>query len=316
MDEKIAVVAVGGNSLLKSKVLKTVEDQYRAICETMASVAVLAEQGYRLVITHGNGPQVGFILRRSEIAWQTAGIHMVPLVSCVADTQGAIGYQIQQALGNELARLGRDRKVATVVTQVLVDPDDPGFANPDKPIGDFYSEDQLPELREQQPDWTLINDAGRGYRRVVPSPKPLGFPEMDAIRALLDAGYHVVTVGGGGIPVIQCDHGLEGVDAVVDKDSASSLLAVELAADLFVISTAVREVKLNFGTPEEEPIGTITATQAKRFAAEGNFAAGSMLPKIEAALGYLRRGGRRVVITDPAHVADAVARGTGTHIIP
>ena len=162
----------------------------------------------------------------------------------------------------------------------------------------------------------MINDAGRGYRRVVPSPKPLGFPEMDAIRALLDAGYHVVTVGGGGIPVIQCDHGLEGVDAVVDKDSASSLLAVELAADLFVISTAVREVKLNFGTPEEEPIGTITATQAKRFAAEGNFAAGSMLPKIEAALGYLRRGGRRVVITDPAHVADAVARGTGTHIIP
>ncbi len=316
MDERIAVVAVGGNSLLKSKVLKTVEDQYRAICETMASVAVLAGRGYRLLITHGNGPQVGFILRRSEIARQTAGMHMVPLVSCVADTQGAMGYQIQQALGNELARSGGERKVATVVTQVIVDAGDPGLANPDKPIGDFYSEDQLPRLREQNPDWTLISDAGRGYRRVVASPKPLGFPELDAIRVLLDGGYHVVAGGGGGIPVIERDHGLEGVDAVVDKDLASALLAAALGAELFVISTAVREVKLHFGTPREEPIGTITAAQAERFAAAGNFAPGSMLPKIEAALGYLRQGGQRVVITDPAHVAEAVAGGTGTNIIP
>ena len=316
MDGKIAVVAVGGNSLLKSRFLKTVEDQYRAICETMASVAELAEQGYRLVITHGNGPQVGFILRRSEIARQAAGMHMVPLVSCVADTQGAIGYQIQQALGNELIKLGKGRRVATVVTQVVVDPDDPGLADPNKPIGDFYTGDQLADLRGQHPDWTLIEDAGRGYRRVVPSPKPLAFPEMDAIRALLGSGYHVIAVGGGGIPVIEREHGLEGVDAVVDKDLASALLAIALDAELFVISTAVRQVKRFFGTPEEEPIGTITAAQAKRYAAEGSFAPGSMLPKIEAALSYLQGGGRRVVITDPGHVADAVARGTGTHIIP
>lgn len=313
---RIAVVAVGGNSLLKSKELKTVEDQYRAICETMASVVELALAGWRLVITHGNGPQVGFILRRSEIARQAAGMHHVPLVSCVADTQGALGYQIQQALGNELAKHGLPRNVATVVTQVVVDANDPGLSAPDKPIGDFYTAEQLPELTAQHPEWVLAEDAGRGWRRVVPSPKPVAIAEIDAIRTLLDAGHHVVAVGGGGIPVVDNGGVFEGVDAVIDKDHASAMLASALGAELLVISTAVSQVMLHFGTPEAEPLGLVGAAAVARYAAEGNFAAGSMLPKIEAALAYLKAGGKRVVITDPAHVARAVDGDTGTHIVP
>jgi len=313
---RIAVVAVGGNSLIKSKELKTVEDQYRAICESMASVAELAEAGWRLVVTHGNGPQVGFILRRSEIARQAAGMHHVPLVSCVADTQGALGYQIQQALGNELAKRGRPRDVATVVTQVVVDPDDPGLAHPDKPIGDFYAPEQLAELRTQQPDWVLREDAGRGWRRVVASPRPVAFPELDAVRRLLDGGYHVVAIGGGGIPVIDKDGALEGIDAVVDKDHASALLAGQLGAELLVISTAVRQVMLGFGTPQARPLAAVSAADMARHLADGHFAPGSMRPKVEAALAYLAAGGKRVVITDPVHVARAVAGETGTTILP
>ena len=316
MGEKIAVVAVGGNSLLKSKHLKSVEDQYRAICESMASVADLAEQGWRLLITHGNGPQVGFIMRRSEIARKSAGMHIVPLASCVADTQGALGYQIQQALGNELVRRCHGRNVATIVTQVVVDRDDPGFDLPDKPIGEFYAEDQVPDLLDQHPDWRLMEDAGRGYRRVVASPKPISFPELPAIRALLAAGHHVVAIGGGGVPVVEGPNGLESVDAVVDKDLASAIIASEIGAELLMISTAVREVKLNFGTPDETPLGTITTSEAAGYIAQGHFAPGSMRPKMEAALNYLQAGGKRVVITDPMHVASAVLDGTGTHIIP
>lgn len=316
MNRPIAVVAVGGNSLLKSKELKTVADQYRAICESMASVADLAEQGYRLMITHGNGPQVGFILRRSEIARQAAGMHIVPLASCVADSQGALGWQIQQALGNEMARRGKPRNVATIVTQVVVDANDPGFELPDKPIGEFYSEDQVPELLDQHPEWRLIEDSGRGYRRVVASPKPLAFPELPAIRALLDSDHHVVAVGGGGVPVVETPDGYEGIDAVVDKDLASALLASQLGAPLLVISTAVPEVKLHFGTPQERPLGVVTAAEIAHYVSEGHFAPGSMLPKIEAALQFMRNGGKRVVITDPMHVASAIVDGTGTHIVP
>ncbi len=315
-DGRIAVVAVGGNSLLKSKELKTVEDQYAAICETMGSVVKLAEAGWRLVITHGNGPQVGFILRRSEIARQAAGMHHVPLVSCVADTQGALGYQIQQALGNELARRGRPRNVATLVTQVVIDPNDPGLAHPDKPIGDFYTAEQLPELTAQHPEWVLHEDAGRGWRRVVPSPRPVSFPEIEALRRLLEGGYHVVAAGGGGIPVIERDGALLGVDAVIDKDHASALLASQLGADLLVISTAVPQVMLGFGTPGARALSTATAGEMAGYAREGHFAPGSMLPKIEAALAYLAAGGKRVVITDPAHVAAAVDGATGTTIVP
>ena len=316
MSAPIAVVAVGGNSLLKSKELKSVEDQYRAICESMASVADLAEQGYRLMITHGNGPQVGFIMRRSEIARQATGMHIVPLASCVADSQGALGWQIQQALGNELVKRGQERLVSTIVTQTIVEANDPHFELPDKPIGEFYDEEQLPELLDQHPEWRLMEDSGRGYRRVVASPRPLSFPELPAIRALLDARQHVVAVGGGGVPVIETEHGLEGVDAVIDKDLASALLAVQLGAPLLVISTAVREVKLHFGTPNETPLGVISADEAERYVEEGHFAPGSMRPKIEAALAFLRNGGERVIITDPMHVASAVVDGTGTHILP
>lgn len=312
----IAVVAIGGNSLLKSKELKTVEHQYQAVCESMVSVADLAEQGFRLVVTHGNGPQVGFIFRRSEIARAVAGMHMVPLVSCVADTQGALGYHIQQALGNELARRGVPRNVVSLVTQVVVDRDDPAFQHPNKPIGDFYDADQLPELLAKQPDWVMIEDAGRGYRRVVPSPRPISFPEIASVRILLEGGYHVVAGGGGGIPVFLSEKGLEGVDAVVDKDLASAMLAAELGAKILMISTAVSEVRLNFGKPDETRLGTVTAADMHRHLSQGHFAPGSMRPKIEAALHFLDHGGERVVITDPVHVAQAVAGGVGTTIVP
>lgn len=216
MPAKLAVVSIGGNSLIKRRDLRTVEDQYRAVAETCEHVADIIEQGWRVVITHGNGPQVGFIMLRSEIAREVAGLHIVPLVNCVADTQGAIGYQIQQALGNILARRGIAGQVASVVTQVRVDPQDPGFAAPDKPVGEFYTQSQLPELIRQHPDWTMKDEPGRGWRRVVPSPAPLEIVELGAIRALLDHGFHVVAAGGGGIPVVATPDGLAGADAVID----------------------------------------------------------------------------------------------------
>ncbi len=312
----IAVVAIGGNSLIKHRELRTVEDQYRAICETAAHLVGLVRSGYRLVISHGNGPQVGFIMLRSEIAREYAGLHHVPLSSAVADTQGAIGLQIQQALANELAGQGLDGHVVTVVTQVEVDPADPGFESPSKPVGEFYSADQLDTLRSQHPDWILVEDADRGYRRVVPSPAPLEIVEQDAIDTLLAGGHHVVAAGGGGIPVVRTPDGLHSVDAVIDKDMTSSLLASNLGAPLLVISTAVEHVMVDFGTPDARPLTEVRAAEMERYLAEGHFAPGSMAPKIRAAIGFLHRGGQRVIITNPQHLDDAIEHGQGTHIVP
>ncbi len=312
----VAVVAIGGNSLIKHRELRTVEDQYRAICETASHLVGLVRSGYRLVISHGNGPQVGFIMLRSEIAREYAGLHHVPLSSAVADTQGAIGLQIQQALANELARHGLDGHVVTVVTQVEVDPEDPGFDSPSKPVGEFYSADQLETLRSQHPDWILVEDADRGFRRVVASPAPLAIVEQDAVDTLVAGGHHVVAAGGGGIPVVRTPEGLHSVDAVIDKDMTSSLLASNLGAPLLVISTAVEHVMINFGTPDAQPLGEIGVDQIERYLAEGHFAPGSMAPKVRAAIGFIRRGGRRVIITNPQHLDDAIEHGQGTHIVP
>ena len=291
---KLAVVAIGGNSLIKDETHKTVEDQYAAICETAVHIADMIEGGYDVVITHGNGPQVGFALRRSEIAERTEGIHPVPLANCGADTQGAIGYQIQQAMGNEFRRRRMDKTAVTVITQVLVDADDPAFGNPSKPIGSFFGEDQVERVRREHPDWALVSDAGRGHRRVVASPRPKEIIEAPVIESLLSQGYCLIAVGGGGIPVVRRPDGtLEGRDAVIDKDFASSLLASRLRADLLVISTGVPQVCVNFGKADQRALGRVTAAELERYAEEGHFAPGSMLPKIQAVIQFLERPGER-----------------------
>jgi carbamate kinase len=316
MKDKLVFIAIGGNSLIKSKKLQKVEDQHQAIKETVRHVADLIVQGYQVVISHGNGPQVGFIMRRSEVARRVTGLHLVPLVNVVADTQGSIGYQIQQSLNNELAGRNTAGQCVTVVTQVVVDREDPGFKKPAKPVGEFFDAQQLAEIRRDYPDWTLIEDAGRGFRRVVPSPKPREVVERPVIESLLNSGYHVVTVGGGGIPVVRTDEGLAGVDAVIDKDLASSLLANQLGAGLLIISTAVEQVALNFGKPDQMAIGKMTVAEAEQYIAEGHFAPGSMLPKIQSALSFLKNGGQEVIITAPEFIKEAVTMGRGTHIVP
>jgi carbamate kinase len=237
MSRKRILFAIGGNSLIKDKEHLSVEDQFKAVCETTEQISQIIAQGYEAVITHGNGPQVGFILRRSEIANEVAQMHTVPLVSCDADTQGAIGYQLQQALDNDFSRKAIKAKAVTIITQVLVDAQDEAFTNPAKPIGRFYSPEEYKLLQNVHPDWQMVEDAGRGYRRVVPSPFPLEIVELDAIRGLIDQGFTVIAAGGGGIPVVRSKDQFQGVDAVIDKDKASALLAVELGMDVLVIST-------------------------------------------------------------------------------
>ncbi len=315
MANQIAVIAIGGNSLIKHRSQQTVEDQYRAICETIRHLADLIEHGYQLVITHGNGPQVGFIMLRSEIARKEIGLHIVPLSSCVADTQGAIGLQIQQALADELEKRNQVAKAVTIVTQVEVSPGDPGFQAPDKPIGEFYRREQLPELTKQHPEWILKEDANRGWRRVVASPQPQKIVEQEAINALLADGFQVIAAGGGGVPVIRSEAGLTCVDAVIDKDKTAALLAANLQAPLLVISTAVEQVMLNYGTTREKPLGRVSLQEIEQYFREGHFAPGSMGPKIEAAMEFLKNGGKRVIITNPENIGATIARGKGTQIV-
>lgn len=318
MDKKqVAVVAIGGNSLIKDERHKTVEDQYEAAKETTYHIADMIEAGWDVAIGHGNGPQVGFILRRSEIAAKVEGMHEVPLDVCGADTQGAIGYALQQTLQNELYRRKIKKNVATVITQVLVDRSDPAFQNPTKPIGSFMDEAEALR-RKQEMGWNVVEDAGRGWRRVVASPLPKEVVEFDSVKTLIDAGVIVITVGGGGIPVVDMGNGeYRGVAAVIDKDYASSLLARMLKADLFLISTAVEKVALNYGKPDQTWIDRMTLSEAKQYLAEGkHFAKGSMAPKIQAIIWYLEAGGKEAIITNPENIGRALRGETGTHIVP
>ncbi|MBL7065821.1 MAG: carbamate kinase [Anaerolineae bacterium] len=313
---KLAVVAIGGNSLIKDKKHQTVPDQYRAAGETCHHIVEMIAQGWDVAIGHGNGPQVGFILRRSEIAARVAGMHEVPLESCGADSQGAIGYHLQQNLYNEFKQRGMKKAATTVITQVLVDRNDPAFQNPAKPIGGFMEEDEAKD-RAAKEGWAVVEDAGRGWRRVVPSPLPQEIIELEAVRELLGAGIVTITVGGGGIPVIRNEEGnLEGVAAVIDKDYASSLLARSIGADLFLISTAVEKVYLNFNKPDQQAIDVMTVAEAKKYMEEGHFAKGSMLPKIQAIIKFLEAGGKEAIITDPENIARALRGETGTRIVP
>jgi carbamate kinase len=310
-----AVVAIGGNSLITDPQHQSVEDQYLAAAETDHHIAALVAAGWDLAITHGNGPQIGFILRRSELSRHE--LHEVPLDVCGADTQGAIGYLLQQNLINDLHRMDIDKGVVTVVTQVEVDPADVAFAAPSKPIGSFLTEEEA-RHRQQVEGWDVVEDAGRGWRRVVASPQPIRIVEIDAIRALLDAGFIVIGVGGGGLPVVADGDGvLRGVAAVIDKDRASALLASEIGADLLLVSTSVERVALDFGSPTQRWVDAMTLDDAKRYLAEGShFAPGSMAPKIEAVVSFLEAGGGEAIITNPANIERAIRGDTGTRITP
>ncbi|PWH12988.1 MAG: carbamate kinase [Anaerolineae bacterium] len=315
---KLAVIAIGGNSLIKDEKHVTVESQYEAAKETCMHIADMIEQGWDVAIGHGNGPQVGFILRRSEIAAKVAGMHEVPLDVCGADSQGAIGYALQQNLQNILYQRGIKKKVVTVITQVLVDKDDPAFKNPTKPIGGFMDEAEA-KRRQAEMGWNVVEDAGRGWRRVVASPLPKEIVELETVQTLLNQGIITVTVGGGGIPVIDPGDGnYRGVAAVIDKDYASSLLAREIGAELFVISTAVEKVALNFGKPDQKWVDKMTLSEAKRYLAEGtHFAKGSMAPKIQAIIWYLEAMPHgKALITNPENLGRALQGETGTWIVP
>jgi len=312
--KRVAVIAVGGNSLIKDEKHKDIASQIQAASESMHHIADMIQQGWQVVVTHGNGPQVGYLLRRSELARDE--LHEIPLDICGSDTQGAIGYMFQQALYNEFLQRKMSKQAVAVVTQTVVDRNDPAFQNPSKPIGSFMSED-MARLRREKEGWAVVEDAGRGWRRVVPSPNPIRIVEADAIRDLIQAGYVVIGVGGGGIPVLEDEAGhLVGVEAVIDKDLGSALLANMIQADLFIISTAVEKVALNYSKPNQQWLDKLTLAEARQYLAEGHFAKGSMGPKISAIIRFFEKGGKQAIVTNPENISRALKGETGTLIVP
>jgi len=313
MKRKLAVIAVGGNALIRGKGKESLPDQYAAACETMAQVVTIIESGWDVILTHGNGPQVGFILRRSELTEHE--LFTIPLDHCGANTQGSIGYLLQTALINEFRRRRMPNHAATVVTETLVDRDDPAFSRPTKPIGSFMDV-RAAKVRRDRDGWAIVEDSGRGWRRAVPSPAPIRIIQQDVILALVRSGYTVIGVGGGGIPVIENEKGeLVGVEAVIDKDLASALLAYGVNADLLLISTDVEKVALNWQKPDMQLLDSMTIPEARIYLSEGQFGAGSMKPKIEAAIHYLEHGGKRVIIAKTESMVNALNGLTGTHIL-
>lgn len=310
---RTAVIAIGGNSLIEDNSQPQVENQWDAVRKTCQHIAMLISEGWQVVVTHGNGPQVGFILRRNELAAHE--VHTTPLDLIGADTQGAIGYMLQQALDNSLRAMGLNKSVISIVTQTLVSLQDSAFQNPTKPIGSFTDEAKAREYEKQ--GWLMMEDAGRGWRRVVASPQPLEIIELGAIRAMIKEGYIVIACGGGGIPVVRNTKGeLRGVNAVIDKDRASGLLAAGIGADLFIISTAVPQVAIHFNTPQQQNLSHMTLAEAKQYLQAGHFAVGSMKPKIEAVINFLERGGPQALITNPDVLAEALKHEAGTWITP
>jgi len=314
--KKTAVIAIGGNSLIKDNAHQRIEDQYQAAKDTTFHIANMIENGWNVAIGHGNGPQVGLILRQSEVAAKAEGIPETPLDVCGAESQGLIGYLLQQNLQNELFQRKINQNVATIITQVLVDINDPAFQHPTKPIGGFMGQEEALRKKNEL-GWSVVEDAGRGWRRVVASPLPKEVVELDTVKTLIAAGIIVITGGGGGIPVYDPGDGnYVGAPAVIDKDFASSLLAQEIHADLFIISTAVEKVALNFGKPNQKLIDRMTIAEAKQYIEEGHFAKGSMLPKIQAILRYLENGGKEALITTPENIGRALKGETGTWVAP
>lgn len=309
--KKIALVAIGGNALITDKTQPQIPNQWQAVRQTCKQLADLIEAGWQLLITHGNGPQVGFMMRRNELSAQE--VHTTPLDVIVSNTQGAIGYMLQQALRNELYQRGIHTPIVSLVTQVLVHKDDPAFADPSKPIGSFMSEQEARAFEAE--GWQVIEDAGRGWRRVVASPTPQKIIELAQIKQLLEAGTILITVGGGGIPVIETEEGiLQGVPAVIDKDRASGLLAEQLNVDLFLISTGVEQVAIDFKTPQQKNLAVMSVTEAEKYIEGEQFARGSMLPKITAVTQFVQTTHNLAIITDPPNLMRAINGETGTRI--
>jgi carbamate kinase len=314
--QRSAVIAIGGNALINPGQQGTIDEQFanaRHAARRVASLVV--RDGWRVVVTHGNGPQVGFILLRSELAGSQIFTPRLTLDMCGADSQGGLGYILTNSLSGELARLGRPDGAACVLTQTVVDPADPAFDRPTKPIGGAYSKQAAEELRVRQ-GWVLAEDAGRGYRRLVASPRPLRIVESEAIRALLNAGLVVVAAGGGGIPVVETEPGVyRGVEAVIDKDPSSALLASSLGVPLLVITTGVERVAVRYRLPDQRFLDRLTLDEAHRYLATDEFPEGSMGPKIRAAIEFLEHGGKQVIITSLDCLEAAVAGSAGTHIV-
>jgi carbamate kinase len=314
--QRTLLVAVGGNALIRDGQRGTIAEQVENARATARPIAALAADGWRVVVTHGNGPQVGFILLRSELVGDSAPVPQLSLDMCGADSQGGIGHILGNALSGELAALGLRDRVACVLTHTVVADDDPAFRRPSKPIGPWFTAEQAAAKRARA-GWQMVEDAGRGYRRVVPSPRPLRIVETPQIRTLLDAGYVVIAAGGGGIPVVERRPGVyEGVEAVIDKDLASALLAAVLGIPLLIISTGVDKVAVHFRKPDQRALDRLTASEAQRYLDAGEFPPGSMGPKIEAAISFLGHGGREVLITSPYRLPEAVAGATGTRGVP
>ncbi len=313
--QPLAVIAIGGNSLIIDNKRADVPHQWDAVRETAEHIADLIEGGWRVVVTHGNGPQVGFILRRNEMA--VTEVHTTPIDLIVADTQGAIGYMLQQALNNEFSQRKLPQHCVTLITQTRVEPTDPAFLRPSKPIGAFL--DEAEARRFEADGWQVVEDAGRGWRRVIASPQPVEIIEEEAIAEAVGHGWTVIAVGGGGIPVTRNDKGeLHGIPAVIDKDLASSFLAGRIQADLFLISTGVEQVALNFGKPDQRALAQMTLAEAQQYMAEGHFAPGSMKPKIEACIRFLVQNPKPdayALITDPQNLGRALMGVTGTRIV-
>jgi carbamate kinase len=309
----IVVVALGGNAILRRGEKGTFEEQYRNVCETVQRMADLVQNGYKVVITHGNGPQVGATLLRHEAAKSI--VPPFPLDVCGSETQGFIGYMIQQALRNELKKRGMDKYVITVVTRVIIDADDEAFRNPTKPVGPFYTEEEADKIRSQHPDFVVKEDAGRGYRRVVASPDPKIIAERFAIRALVDNGFVVVACGGGGIPIVEEGTQARGIEAVIDKDLAGQRLATLIDASVFVILTDIDGAYLNYGTAKQSLIKEATLQQLEQYMKEGHFKEGSMSPKISAAMRFVESGGKEAIIAELSKLAEAMQGKSGTHVV-
>ena len=305
------LVALGGNAILQRAGKGTAEEQFENVRKACRHLVGIIRQGHRIVITHGNGPQVGDILLKDELAKDT--LPPMPLDVCGAESQGMIGYMIQQSLRNELRRVGLDLQVTTVLTETVVDPDDPAFEHPTKPIGPFYSASEAAQLKEKR-GWYLVNDSGRGYRRAVPSPIPLSIVQGQMIRELMDVGAIVIAAGGGGIPVTSSGES-RGVEAVIDKDFGAAVLAKVVGAEVLMILTDVPKVYLDYNTPSQRAIDELTVQECKRLLDQGQFPAGSMGPKIESAVRFLESGGDTVIITSLEMAEDALARKAGTRIV-
>ena len=308
----LVVVAVGGNALILDDNHKTVPDQFSAAKRAMKNVADIVEAGWKVVLTHGNGPQIGYILRRSELALRE--LHPVPMDYAGADTQGAIGYMFQKALRNELIRRGMVHDVISVVTQVKVSVDDEAFLAPTKPIGSYMQEEIANQMVERY-GWKVISEQGLGWRRIVPSPYPVDIVELNSIKQLIDTGTVVIACGGGGIPVVErTDGSIRGVEAVIDKDYVSSMLACEIEADLFVITTNVDKVAVNYGKIEEHLLSEVSIAELIKYQSDGQFPAGSMGPKVDAAITFVQSGGNMSIITNIDNLSSAINGKTGTII--